>query len=375
MSALRHPSTLLSFVLILLNLHPVWGICPKHEVLLHNLKSRYFLDKGEKLEAWAKLIPEPWGDNRMIGSLSNTEHLTFNLTSSEISAERQAIGVISRNVVSIARQWPICFGICNSGIWFNSSGEVYLYRIGTPQTVSIGEKDKQRRNQGYNYSRDVVFRIEAFSEDQSCITLKAETNVTIGCPLRRHIIPRGKPTSCAGFRNYSYLVQRYDGETFVKEVDVNYIMWEQHGRAGYKYSATMKEAGCISEAQSWEKMIRGSTQEETMESAWSKENYQSCFQQNSPLSVANLDQPYEILNSSEASSHIVWSDVGTFVFTLKVIDPDFSFCNLTMEFGVQVYGAGSAMEEIPTFVVLGSSCLATVILLFSGYYTAVLCSN
>lgn len=34
---------------------------------------------------------------------------------------------------------------------------------------------------------------------------------------------------------------RYDGEIFVKEVDVNYIMWEQHGRAGYKYSATMKE--------------------------------------------------------------------------------------------------------------------------------------
>ena len=34
---------------------------------------------------------------------------------------------------------------------------------------------------------------------------------------------------------------RYDGETFVKEVDVNYIMWERHGRAGYKYSSTMKE--------------------------------------------------------------------------------------------------------------------------------------
>lgn len=165
---------------------------------------------------------------------------------------------------------------------------------------------------------------------------------------------------------------------FVKEVDVNFIMWEQHRRAGYKYSRTMKEAGCISEAQSWEKMIRESTQEESrMETAWSMENYQSCFQQspNYPLSVANLDQPYEILNSSEAASHIVWNDVGTFVFTLKVIDPDFSFCNLTTEFGVQVYGAQSAMEEIPTFVVLGSSCLATIILLLSGYYTAVLCSN
>ena len=38
---------------------------------------------------------------------------------------------------------------------------------------------------------------------------------------------------------------RYDGETFVKEVDVNYVLWEQHGRAGYKYSKTMKEvSGC-----------------------------------------------------------------------------------------------------------------------------------
>lgn len=36
------------------------------------------------------------------------------------------------------------------------------------------------------------------------------------------------------------------------------------------------QAGCISEAQSWEKMIRGSTQEETMESAWSKEVWLLC---------------------------------------------------------------------------------------------------
>ncbi len=38
---------------------------------------------------------------------------------------------------------------------------------------------------------------------------------------------------------------RYDGETFVKEVDVNYVIWEQHGRKGYKYSATMKEVSQV----------------------------------------------------------------------------------------------------------------------------------
>ncbi|KAL9954935.1 hypothetical protein ACROYT_G042525 [Oculina patagonica] len=301
----------------------------KHEALLHNFKPTYFLDKGETLKAWAKLIPEPWEDNRLI-------------------------------------------------------------------TVSIGEKEKHSRNKEYNYTRlsemasDVLFRIEAFFEEQACVTLKAETNVTVGCPLSRHIIPRGKPISCDSFRNYSFVIPRYqqkgvflatgevsdktveydlvklgcpfpvqsnepfkpivdlyDGETFVKEVDVNYVMWEQHGRKGYKYSATMKE------------------------------NYQSCFQEylNGSMFAVNLDQPYEIFNSSAAASHIVWDDVGTFVFMLKVIDPDFSFCNLTVEFGVQVRGVRSMMEEIPTFVVLGSSCLTIIILLLSAYYTAVLCSN
>lgn len=34
---------------------------------------------------------------------------------------------------------------------------------------------------------------------------------------------------------------RYDGEKFVKEVDANHVLWEQHGRAGFTYSATMEE--------------------------------------------------------------------------------------------------------------------------------------
>ena len=34
---------------------------------------------------------------------------------------------------------------------------------------------------------------------------------------------------------------------------------------------SLHQAGCVREAQSWEKLIRASTQQETMESAWSKE--------------------------------------------------------------------------------------------------------
>ena len=38
-----------------------------------------------------------------------------------------------------------------------------------------------------------------------------------------------------------FLSLRYDGELFLEEVDANYVLWEQQGRAGFKYSATMKE--------------------------------------------------------------------------------------------------------------------------------------
>ncbi|RMX37380.1 hypothetical protein pdam_00013806, partial [Pocillopora damicornis] len=264
---------------------------------------------------------------------------------------------------------------------------------------------------------NVLFGVEAFSEDHSCATLKAVSicaSVALVLSEQLH-----KPTRCGSFKNFSYVVssgqQRkishendevsdktvvydllklgcplsvqssepfkpiidvYDGETFVKEVDVNYVLWEQHGRAGYKYSKTMKEVGCMREAQSWEKMIN-SMKGGSIESAWSRENYQTCFQESADGSISadNLYERYEILNSSGAASHIVWTDVGTFVFLLKVLDPEFSFCNLTVEFGVQVHGVRSAMQEIPTFVVLGSACLTIMALMLSAFHTTALCSE
>ena len=38
-----------------------------------------------------------------------------------------------------------------------------------------------------------------------------------------------------------FLSLRYDGELCLEEVDANCVLWEQQGRAGFDYSATMKE--------------------------------------------------------------------------------------------------------------------------------------
>ena len=50
-----------------------------------------------------------------------------------------------------------------------------------------------------------------------------------------------------------------------------------------------------------------------------------------------------------------------------------SFCNLTVEIAVQVNAVRGLMEEIPTFVVLGSSSLIIIIMVVSAYYTLFRC--
>ena len=37
---------------------------------------------------------------------------------------------------------------------------------------------------------------------------------------------------------HTLLLCRYDGDTFVKEVTADYVVWELHGRTDYTYNAT-----------------------------------------------------------------------------------------------------------------------------------------
>ncbi|XP_044162984.1 uncharacterized protein LOC122947616 [Acropora millepora] len=42
----------------------------------------------------------------------------------------------------------------------------------------------------------------------SLIAQIKETTVTVGCPPFRRIFPRGKPSSCDGFQNFSFIIPR-----------------------------------------------------------------------------------------------------------------------------------------------------------------------
>ncbi|KAK2546916.1 hypothetical protein P5673_033345 [Acropora cervicornis] len=108
----------------------------KHEALLHNFKPMYYIDQRETIQLWAKVIPEDWQDNRLIGSQSNTDFLAFNLTSWEIYSETQGIGVTTRDVNAV---------------------------IKLPGNI----------NRLSESPVEVSFAIKTFSEDSACNTLKA----------------------------------------------------------------------------------------------------------------------------------------------------------------------------------------------------------
>uniref|UniRef100_A0A8C3S866 Uncharacterized protein n=1 Tax=Chelydra serpentina TaxID=8475 RepID=A0A8C3S866_CHESE len=118
------------------------------------------------------------------------------------------------------------------------------------------------------------------------------------------------------------IVYRYDGSTFVKTVEANFILWEVHGRSDYSYNSSMKQVGCLRKAQTWISMLE-EHENSTLDEIWGPQNYRSCFE--SELGPpGDLNQLYQILNHSGYNS-LVWPTEysGIYVFRVKIVDPNF----------------------------------------------------
>ncbi|XP_032098096.1 cation channel sperm-associated protein subunit epsilon [Sapajus apella] len=168
-----------------------------------------------------------------------------------------------------------------------------------------------------------------------------------GCPLRLEFTEKFHP-----------LVQLFDDNGYVKDVEANFIVWEIHGRADYSFNNTMAQSGCLHTAQTWNSMIK-LNEHLPLEEVWGPENYKHCFSYGIGK-PGDLNQPYEIINSSNRN-HIFWpmGHSGMYVFRLKILDPNYSFCNLTAIFAIETFG------QIPSSsVYLVASFLFVLMLLF-----------
>ncbi len=191
----------------------------------------------------------------------------------------------------------------------------------------------------------------------------------LGCPIKLHYGTKFSPT-----------LQLLRSGKYQGEVTGNFIVWEKHNRLGYSYNATMMEAGCLQVAQTWRSMKASAHPGTDIKDVWGPINYEGCYDAISEDSSMNLDQPYEILNSTGHSTLTFEgiteeTDSGIYIFNIKLIDPQESFCTLTTQVAIAVYDSPLDVKaklipmagSVVTFFVL-----AVLVLVTSYFYFCLL---
>ncbi|KAL6037245.1 hypothetical protein STEG23_000010, partial [Scotinomys teguina] len=225
----------------------------------------------------------------------------------------------------------------------------------------------------------VQFRPSEFSK--TCPMAKKVLEIAVGCDANKHIQVKGFNRTECQRRDFSYVIDkeylrdnppenlkiRYDvgkygcprrlefnkpfhpiielhnENGFVSKVTANFIVWEIHGRNDYTFNYTMKQ------------------------------NYRPCFSY-AIGKPGDLNQPYEILNMSN-KNHLLWpmDHAGMYVFRVKILDPNFSFCNLTTIFAIETFGVipRPSLYLVAAFVFVLMLTLTSVLVLSYFWYAKI----
>ncbi|XP_035380176.1 cation channel sperm-associated protein subunit epsilon-like [Electrophorus electricus] len=238
-------------------------------------KLTYYIDKGNCLELWADVVyPENKGVNVQL--LSNRKQL---LMIKERTYFESVYGVDKKNKEADYRNVPNY-----SDLMVQTSG-IVSFELLPDQLGNTCEMPK-----------------------------KQISHFHVGCPPNRHIRV-AKPW----------------------EVPCEMNIFKSYTISGAVLRNPQQEdlVACLCEAQTWKKMLAGGS---PLEKAWGPENYRSCFVLGSGK-LGNLNQPYEVMNRS-SMNYLTFPSVEntTYVFNVKILDPNYSFCDLQAVFAVQTYG-------------------------------------
>lgn len=143
----------------------------------------------------------------------------------------------------------------------------------------------------------------------------------------------------------------FDGYKFAKMVNANIGLIETNGRITYSFNTTFYDAGCKSPISSFK--LNGFHDGST-----------DCFQEESSAYI-DRGQEYEIFNSTNFNS-IIWTDntPGIYLFEARVLDPDYSFCELKTYFAIEVVG-GIRNDLWQTLIIIGFHIVGVIILVVS----------
>ncbi|XP_062938965.1 cation channel sperm-associated auxiliary subunit epsilon [Cynocephalus volans] len=336
--------------------------CPY--VAFHNNIARmfYFLDKTDTLKLWVQVVyPENIGLNIIVEQYGPKILVEKHQIHYEIAfgyCTKTMILSFSQNINYEAVKDYFKLQNQNTGlVLLNLRPSEYSKTCPTAKKVfqiAVGcDKNKFIAVKGFNKTEclhhDFSYVIEkSYLRHQPSKNLKVRYDWNAyGCPLKLDSMEKFQP-----------VIQLFDDDGFIENVEANFIVWEIHGRNDYSFNNTMKQSGCLNEAQTWKSMTE-LNKHLPLGNAWGPENYKHCFSY-AIGKPGDLNQPYEIINLSNGN-HLFWpmGHSGMYIFCVKILDPNYSYCNLTAIFAIETFGV------IPSpNVYLVASILFLLMLLF-----------
>ncbi|XP_030111443.1 cation channel sperm-associated protein subunit epsilon-like protein isoform X7 [Mus musculus] len=350
--------------------------CP-YLAFQHNIHSQFYhMDKGESLTIWSQIV---YPENR--GLYIVLEHYGMRILT------------WTQNI-----EYEIASGFCTKTL-------ITRFFQTTNYELVDNYYQLQKENTGL-----LVFQFRPSEFSRMCPTAKPVFEIDVGCDSSKHIMVQGFNRSGCQRRDFSYVIDKellreslsdnlkvrydvakygcpltlelgqmfqpivelYDENGFIKIVDANFILWEIHGRNDYTFNSTMEQNGCINEAQTWDAMI-----EENpgipLDDVWGPQNYRPCFSY-AIGKPGDLGQPYEILNYSN-KNHIKWpmTYAGMYVYRLKILDPNYSFCNLTTIFAIESLGMipRSSVYLVAAFIFVLMLTFISILVLSYFWYSKI----
>ncbi|XP_067097005.1 cation channel sperm-associated auxiliary subunit delta-like [Osmerus mordax] len=160
-------------------------------------------------------------------------------------------------------------------------------------------------------------------------------------------------------------LQLWQGEEFVEDVKADFVLFEVHGMHNYEYTQTVRGARCVSQPQNWTSQLSQQHQPDP-HTAWNRHNYVSCLDSDGPP-LSEPTAQYQVLNKDSGNRVLFPEYNGMYIFKVIVVDPRYSYCQLTTTFSVFVYGAFPP-HVLPSGVGLGIFLGILVALLMAGFF-------
>ena len=185
-------------------------------------------------------------------------------------------------------------------------------------------------------------------------------NVYTGCPAGRHIQLKGGNEVKLFYSKTRFKpeLELYDYENKVDDVGVDFVIYMVNRTKDIKikYCQTAGSVGCRKSPQNWKYFIENNI-------TWDQSNYESCFE--GEIEIFNKFDYYNIMNKTDHSCIILMPVNYKYYFQAIVIDPKYSYCHLSTNFTVTVYG--EPLSFYFSLTIIGITIIICFILILCTY--------